>query len=61
MNKVPGFAVEGLVLDVDGRRLDATAIDVDGSVLDEFTIVKGPYCPPGTDPDEVSAPAHSMG
>jgi hypothetical protein len=40
-----------LVLEVDGGRLDAWMIDDTGSVRDRFTLVKGPYCPPGSDAD----------
>ncbi|MCP3994626.1 MAG: hypothetical protein GY722_06105, partial [bacterium] len=38
-----------VILDVDDNRLDAKFLDDAGTVIDEFTIVKGTYCP--FDPD----------
>ncbi len=40
-----------MVLDVDGDRLDVRMIGSSGAVLDEFTLVKGPYCATGPDTD----------
>ena len=37
------FAVTGsVVLDVDGNRADVRFLDSTGTVLDEFTMIKGP-------------------
>ncbi len=41
-----------MVLDVDGDRLDVSMIGTGGAVLDEFTLVKGPYCATGPDSDD---------
>ncbi|MCP3980203.1 MAG: hypothetical protein GY716_12935, partial [bacterium] len=41
-----------LVIDVERNRLDVRMLGDTGSVLDEFTLIKGPYCLAGTDADE---------
>jgi PKD repeat protein len=38
-----------LVLDVNGRQLDAKFLDATGVVRDDFTLVKGPAAPPAAD------------
>jgi hypothetical protein len=49
---VTSESLGSMIVEIDGTRLDARMISNAGVVLDEFTIVKGPYCPPGQDPDE---------
>jgi len=49
---VTSDSLGSMIVEIDGTRLDAQMISNSGVVLDEFTIVKGPYCPPGQDSDD---------